>query len=264
MAGSKPPVQSIDRALALIEILSRQPKGLPLGELADAAGLHVSTVHRLLGALSAWGYVEKDGETGRYRLTARLFEVGSRVMGGRNLLSVSRPFLERLADRTGETVHLVARHRDEVVYLWKESPEQGVVCMSFHVGMHNPMYCTGVGKSILAYLPQWEREGIWRRCRPVPRTEHTICSYTEMEKELERVREAGWAVDQEENEPGVVCVAAPVFDFSGTPVGAVSVSGPARELDTARREALAGMVTACTREISGLLGAEEADGSGFP
>lgn len=263
MADTKPSVQSIDRALGLIEILSRHPRGLPLGELADTAGLHVSTVHRLLGALSSWAYVEKDPETGRYRLTAHLFEVGSRVMGGRNLLSVARPFLERLTDSTGETVHLVARHRDEVVYLWKESPDRGMVCMSFHVGMRNPMYCTGVGKSILAYLPQWEREGIWQRSRPVPRTEHTICSYTEMEKELEGVREVGWAVDQEENEPGVVCVAAPLFDFSGTPVGAVSVSGPVQEMDKERQNALAQMVMACTREISGLLGAGEGDGAGF-
>lgn len=124
MAASHTPVQSIDRVLDIIEALSFQPHGMLLKDLSAAVGLHVSTTHRLLVALVSRGYVQKNIETGKYRLTVRLFEVGNRAIGGINLVSLSRPYLERLAAEIGETVHLVARNDDEVVYLYKRIVER--------------------------------------------------------------------------------------------------------------------------------------------
>lgn len=150
------PVQSIDRLFDIVEALSNAPRGMALSDLSAAVGLHTSTTHRLLAALVARGYVQKDIESGKYRLTMRLFEVGSRAVGGMNIVSLARPYLEHLAATTHEAIHLVVRDGDEVVYLYKENMGDSTVRMASFVGLRNPMYCTAVGKSILSCLPEAE------------------------------------------------------------------------------------------------------------
>ncbi|MEA4932367.1 MAG: IclR family transcriptional regulator [Lawsonibacter sp.] len=254
MATSGSPVQSIDRVFDIVEALSSASHGLTLTDLSVAVGLHVSTTHRLLSSLVARGYVRKDIETGKYRLTMRLFEVGSRVVGGMNLVSVSRPFLEHLADFTGETIHLVARDGDEVVYLYKEDTSNSVIRMSSFVGLRSPMYCTAVGKSILAYLPEGEVKTIWDRTVVTPFTPNTIIHFRDLLAELERVRRQGYALDREEHELGVLCVAAPVFDYSGAPVGAVSASAPASRIDQGRIEGFSREIMISANGVTNLLG----------
>ena len=242
MAASHTPVQSIDRVLDIIEALSFQPHGMLLKDLSAAVGLHVSTTHRLLVALVSRGYVQKNIETGKYRLTVRLFEVGNRAIGGINLVSLSRPYLERLAAEIGETVHLVARNDDEVVYLYKEDRSES-------------MYCTAVGKSILSHLPETEVRAIWDRSIIKPRTQNTIVNYDEFIKHLQKARELGWAIDNEENEVGVVCIGAPIIDFTNAPIGAISISAPAARMTSAICESCAQKVMASTSAISRALGA---------
>ena len=210
------PVQSIDRALDIVEALSVQPHGMLLKDLSAEVGLHVSTTHRLLASLVSRGYVQKDIETGKYRLTVRLFEIGSRAISGMNLVSISRPYLEQLAAGTGETVHLVARNNDEVVYLYKEDRRESVIHMASFVGLRSPMYRTAVGKSILALLPEEEVRRIWDRSVIEPLTPNTIVRYDDLLENLAIVRQRGWAMDNEENELGVLCIAAPIKDFTNT------------------------------------------------
>lgn len=124
------PVQSIDRLFDIVEALSNAPRGMALSDLSAAVGLHTSTTHRLLAALVARGYVQKDIESGKYRLTMRLFEVGSRAVGGMNIVSLARPYLEHLAATTHEAIHLVVRDGDEVVYLYKENMGDSTVRMA--------------------------------------------------------------------------------------------------------------------------------------
>lgn len=258
MENKRPPVQSIDRLFDVIEVLSVHPRGMALTELAGRVGLHASTTHRLLAALSERGYVQKDAETGRYRLTMRLFEIGSRVVNGMNLLSVSRPYLEHLADLTGETIHLVARDGHEVVYLYKEDTRESVVRMASFVGLRNPMYCTGVGKSILAYLPEPEVADIWLHTDITRFTAHTIVEYSDLIADLVKVRQRGWAVDREEHELGVLCVAAPILDFRQAPIGAISISAPSARMSEEKIIFGARAVCSCTKAISGLLGRTDA------
>lgn len=248
------PVQCIDRLFDIIETLSSSSHGMTLTDLSTVVGLHVSTTHRLLASLVARGYVQKDIETGKYRLTMRFFEIGSRVVGGMNLVSVSRPFLEHLADFTGETIHLVARHGDEVVYLYKEDTSNSIVRMASFVGLRNPMYCTAVGKCILANLPEKEVAAIWSRTVVTAFTPHTLVTYEALLSELSVIRTRGWAVDNEEHELGVVCIAAPIFDYSGAPVAALSTSFPASRIDEERRIAFAAQITTSARAITNLLG----------
>ena len=255
MAASHTPVQSIDRVLDIIEALSFQPHGMLLKDLSAAVGLHVSTTHRLLVALVSRGYVQKNIETGKYRLTVRLFEVGNRAIGGINLVSLSRPYLERLAAEIGETVHLVARNDDEVVYLYKEDRRESIIHMASFIGLRSPMYCTAVGKSILSHLPDTEVRAIWDRSIIKPRTQNTIVNYDEFIKHLQKARELGWAIDNEENEVGVVCIGAPIIDFTNAPIGAISISAPAARMTSAICESCAQKVMASTSAISRALGA---------
>lgn len=244
----------MDRLFDIIETLSSNSHGISLTELSETVGLHVSTTHRLLAALVDRGYAQKDIETGKYRLTMRLFEVGSRIVNGMNLVSISRPHLEHLADITGETVHLVARYGDEVVYLYKEDTTNSIVRMASFVGQKTPMYCTGVGKSILAYLPEKEVRGIWSRTEVTAFTPNTITDFDQLEKCLVSVHESGYAIDDEEHELGVRCVAAPIFDFRSAPVAALSISFPASRIDEERMTEFARNVVSASRSITNLIG----------
>lgn len=159
-------------------------------------------------------------------LTLRLFEVGSRVSTALNLLTAAKPMLDELAADCQEVVHLVERDNSDVIYIYKAEPARPLVRMASYVGCRNPMYCTGVGKSILAYLPDEEVIKVWDSSEIHTYTEKTITDLDTLRSSLERVRRLGYAVDDEEHEPGVRCVAAPIFNWSDHPVAAVSISAP--------------------------------------
>lgn len=191
-------MQSIDRLFDIVEALSNAPRGMALSDLSAAVGLHTSTTHRLLAALVARGYVQKDIESGKYRLTMRLFEVGSRAVGGMNIVSLARPYLEHLAATTHEAIHLVVRDGDEVVYLYKENMGDSTVRMASFVGLRNPMYCTAVGKSILSCLPEAEVTAIWQRTVITRFTPHTIVDYAVLIAELVKARRTAGPPSREE------------------------------------------------------------------
>ena len=220
------PVQSIDRLFDIVEALSNAPRGMALSDLSAAVGLHTSTTHRLLAALVARGYVQKDIESGKYHLAAT----------------------------THEAIHLVVRDGDEVVYLYKENMGDSTVRMASFVGLRNPMYCTAVGKSILSCLPEAEVAAIWQRTVITRFTPHTIVDYADLIAELVKARQNGWAADREEHELGVSCIAAPLLDFHGAPLGAISVSLPTARLSAEREIFFSNAVCSCARAISGLLG----------
>ena len=254
MNEKKHPVQSIDRVFDLMEILSAAPNGLSLSDLAARADLHVSTTHRLLSSLVSRGYVRKDSSTGKYRLTLRLFEISQRVSAVLDLLPVSEHFLEELANLSGEAVHLVERSGSEVVYLYKFEPYRNPVTISSSIGRHNPMYCTGVGKSILAHLPEEDVKAIWEATDIQRFTEKTLTTLEDLFKDLEATRIRGYAIDDEEHDLGVRCVAAPIFNWKGDPVAAISISAPASRLTGSEMQKYAPRLLHAAEEISGLLG----------
>lgn len=248
------PVQSIDRVFDIVETLASSSHGMNLTDLAATVGLHVSTVHRLLAALSSRGYAQKDIETGKYRLTMKMLEVGSRAACGVNLVSIARPYLERLAELTGEAVHLVARLGDEVVYLYKEDTNSSITRMASFVGLKNPMYCTGVGKCILANLPAEVVRGIWERSVITAFTPNTITDFDRLTGELREIKARGYALDNEEHETGVFCIAAPIFDYSAHPIAAISISAPTFKMDEERISQISKEVVKSAGAVTGVLG----------
>jgi len=246
-------VQSVDRIFDLIEALSLTPRGMTLTDLSQAVSLHKSTTHRLLTSLIDNDYVMKDAESGKYRLTLHLFEIGGRILGGMNILSVARPYLEKLSETTNEAVHLAVREGTEIVYLYKDDP-YSTVHMASRVGLRSPLYCTGLGKSILAYLPEAKALELWNRSNIERFTPNTITTFARMQHEMALIREKGYAVDNEEHELGIRCIGVVVKDYSNGPVGAISVSATAVRLNDAKIEEFAPLAISAASNISRLLG----------
>lgn len=240
------PVQSIDRAFSLLELLCASREGLAIHELSGKTGLHKSTVHRLLAALSARGYVRKD-EGGRYRMTTRICELSAQIVESLDVLQVARAPMEALSHSTGETVHLVMREGDEIVYIHKVESDASSMRMFSRIGMRRPMYCTAMGKAILAELPEEEVERIWDTSDIQAYTEHTIISLDRLRDALDRVRQRGYAVDNQENELGVRCIAATIHDHTGGICGALSISAPLLRLsDSKITKVLPELMAACS------------------
>lgn len=254
---TKGAIQSVDRLFDIIEIMSDYTHGITITELAEKAKLSPSTVHRFLSALTARGYAHKAAETGKYRMTARMYEIGAKVIPGLNILSVATPYLERLSEQAQESVHLVTRDEDEVLYLFKQDVYSSSINMGSRVGLRNPMYCTGVGKSILAFLPEEEVKRIWDKTEIIQYTQSTIVDYPSFCEELKSIRENGYAIDDQEHELGIRCLAVPLFDCNNKPFGAISISGMTSRMGSSKIERLIPVIKKASMEISELYGATE-------
>jgi DNA-binding IclR family transcriptional regulator len=234
-------------------MLSADGPDLSLGELSSKLELHKSTVHRLIMVLERHKLVERNSANGRYRLGLKLFEFGTKAVAKLDLRGRARPVLERLVLETSETVHLCILDDTEVVYLDKVEPARSVR-MASSVGRRNPAYCTAVGKAILAWLPEEQVESIVRKHGLKAVTSNTITSFLELKTELAAIRDRGYAIDDEEIEEGVRCVGCVVRDFSGGPVAAISVSGPAFRLTREKLKSVARPVVAAAHALSAELG----------
>lgn len=247
-------VQSVDRTFDIIEILAASSGGMLLTDLAAASNLHISTVHRLVSTLINRGYAYKNPDSGRYCLTLRFFEIGCQISGALDLITLSRPLLDHLSDFSQETVHLVKRDGNSVTYLYKSEPRQMLVRMASYVGGSGPMFCTGVGKAILSQLPEETVDAIWASSSVHKRTENTIIDLDELKKQLAQSRAAGYAVDNEENELGVCCVASAIYDWRGEPIGAVSISASKTRMTDAVKEHILPELLKTSAAISRQLG----------
>ena len=246
-------VQVLDRALAILDVLSAEGPDLSLGEISEKLELHKSTAHRLTMVLERHKLIERNSTSGRYRLGLKLFELGSRAISQLDLRERARPVLDQLVLETGETVHLGILDDTEVLYLDKIEPARSVR-MSSSVGRRNPAYCTAMGKAILAYLPDAEVETIVRKHGLKAMTANTITSFLDLKAELKVIRERGYSIDNEEIEEGVRCIGCVVRNFSGGPVAAISVSGPAFRVTKDKVKGLSRPVISAAGILSAELG----------
>jgi DNA-binding IclR family transcriptional regulator len=246
-------IQVLDRALALLEVLSHQGPDLTLAQLSEMLKLHKSTAHRLIMVLERHRLIEKNSTTGRYRLGLKLFELGTKAIGQLDLRERSRPFLERAVLHTGETGHLCVYDDGEVVYLDKIEPDRSVRLTS-SVGRRNPAYCTAVGKAIMAFLPEAQVEAAVQKHGLFQLTRKTITNMLDLRADLVRVRKLGYAMDDEEHEEGVICVGAPVWSVGPHPIAAISVSGPAFRMSPEKVPVVAQSVVGIANSLSKELG----------
>ena len=230
-----PGVQSLERALDILEVLGRSEGDLGVSEVGAAVGLANGTVHRLLSTLTRRGYARQNPLNRKYGLGLKAFALASSAR--ESLGPLARPFLEELTEVSRESSNLASLDKGSVVYI-EQVPAPRMVRMFTEPGNHAPLHSTGTGKVLLAYQPR-EVVDLVVRQTGLPRfTSHTITDPGRLDSELELVRDRGYATDYEEMEEGVRCLAAPVFGPDGEVLAAISVSGPASRLTEERLEEL--------------------------
>ncbi|MDW0116193.1 IclR family transcriptional regulator [Sporosarcina thermotolerans] len=218
-------VQSVDRALRILELLKENPSGQGVTEVANALEVAKSTAHRLLLSLERHGYVQKVGRESTYRLGLKFIEMNYFVVKHLNIVEIAKPIIEKLSKDTGEIVHLVMLDNQQVVYIDKVDNQSSIRIYS-QVGRRAPLYCTAVGKSILAYRNEEEVLEYIDQVSFKRFTEHTFVNGEDLIKELHAIKKRGFSYDNEEHELGIRCVAAPIFDYTGEVQYAISVTGP--------------------------------------
>lgn len=229
-------IRSVSRALQLLKTLSTAESGLSLAEISRRLNLNRSTTFRLLVTLETDGYVEQDRETRKYHLGVVCLALGSIFLSQSDIREQALPILTSLRNDCKETVHLARLAGSEVVYLEKLDGLLPIGYMGSRVGGRAPAYCTGLGKAMLAYKPDTEIRELYAESALRHFTPNTIADLTELLREMAHIRKRGYAIDNEEHEPDVKCVAVPIWDYRHEVVGAISVSGPAGQIDRAIAE----------------------------
>jgi DNA-binding IclR family transcriptional regulator len=246
-------VQVLERAISLLEAFTPEHPERGVSELSREVSLNKATAHRILSVLEARGYVRQMPESGRYRLGAKLMELGSRAIAGIGLTDVSKPILHRLAAQTGETAHLMILDGVTGLYLEKVESLRGFR-MPSQVGRRMHLHCTAVGKALLAYMPSQHVDEILADAGLPRMTTNTITSRAALKRELAQIRSLGYSVDREEAELGLRCVGAPVFDGSGSVIASLSIAGPAVRVTPQNELALAALVAGAAGQVSAELG----------
>ncbi|MEN6417511.1 MAG: IclR family transcriptional regulator [Clostridiaceae bacterium] len=242
-------VKSIERALLLVEALAVEPREHSLTELSVELGWPKSTVHGVLSTLVQYRYVEQSEETGRYRLGVRFFELGVKVGRMWDIRSIAMPYMQKLNAELGEMVQLCTEDHGEILYLEKLDSNHLIRIVS-EIGGRLPLHCTGLGKAMLAFMPPAKVKQIIREHGLTGYTPNTITSPALLEREMEKIREQGYAIDEGEIMLGLYCVAAPIFDGKGQVKYALSVSGMQNNFDGAKLERMKNRVVEAAGAIS--------------
>jgi IclR family acetate operon transcriptional repressor len=251
-------VQSVDRALTLLEILARSTGGTPLTELASSARLNISTCHHLLATLVKWGYVAKVPGR-RYALGARGLHLGQAFLKQVDLPRRAHPLIERISAETGETVHLAVLQGDAIITLLRREGRHAVRVDTGALGASDAPHATATGKAMLAWLPEHEIRRILASKRMDAFTPNTITDPDRLIEELRLVRRNGHALDREEFQPGVFCVGAAIRDHLGAVVGAISASTPTLRATDDHLALMRDSVMSAARALSAEFGEQSSD-----
>jgi DNA-binding IclR family transcriptional regulator len=250
-------VQTIERVAFIFDILSNYPNGLSLGELSLQSNLPKGTVHRLLASMAYFDFIRQETTTKNYHLGFKLVELGNGLLSQIDLRSEARPFLIDLSDKVRETVHLVVLDSDKALYIDKVDmhPKASGLQMISRLGSRIALHSSSVGKVMLAYMERERGHRILERIDLKKKTEFTIIDVKQLKEHLAQVHTKGYAIDDEENEVGIRCVAAPIYDESGTVNAAMSISGPTTRITLERIETeLKDCVCATAEQISEKIG----------
>jgi IclR family acetate operon transcriptional repressor len=250
-------VQSIIRALVLLEAVAQRHDGLTLTELARTVGLPPSTVHRLLTTLEQRRFVRLDATASVWQIGVQAFVVGSAFARTRDVLTMAQPHMRRLMEESGETVNLYVVDEGEVVCMGQAECRQLMRAIA-RPGGRVKMHCSGVGKAILAWLPEREVARVLDQHGMPRATDKTLGTPDALKHDLEQVRVRGYAVDDEEHAVGLRCVAAPILDEHGRPVAGLSVSGPSARLPEHRLSLVGAMVAAAAQATTAEVGGRSA------
>lgn len=240
-------IQSLARGLEILDLLASAENGMGITEFAQHLDIDKSTASRLLQTLASYGYAEQDDDTRRYSLGPRVVMLSNSVLNRMPLRDHAHPFLRQMTHATGECSHLAILSQGKALYIDQvESPS--ILRVETEIGTLSPLHCTALGKVLLAYSRSAAVETL-----PMF-TPRTITDRTVLTVHIDQVRRQGYAVDDEEHVPGVRCIAAPVFDFSGRVVAAIGTSGPAGRVTYEKLPELTQTVVTVANDLSRRLG----------
>lgn len=245
--------RSLERGLAVLEIVAAGEGPASLTETARRVGLHRSTAHHLMQTLVGAGYLRQEKGSRGYELTPRLFQLTDRLWNAEQLGEIAQPFLEELTRSTGEGTSVAAWINGTVNIVAKREAD-GPVRVVQSIGADRPIYCTAVGKAIAAWLPAAEVKAALARTRMLRITPNTITTQTVFDAELRRIRAAGYALDNEEQFEGLRCVAMPVFCYTGQVFASMCVLGPKHRMTQQKLLAVRTPLAALSRKLSARLG----------
>jgi DNA-binding IclR family transcriptional regulator len=247
------PSVAVERALAILERAAQSADGVSNSALSRALGIPKSSASYILRTLEHRGYLARDPESGKYRLGLKVLSLSRGVLSQLDIRDVARPYLKALVEKTQITCHLAILDAGEAVYIEKvDAP--GFVKVDTWVGRRMLIHSTSVGKALVSLRPSAEVESILREHGMEKRTLKTITSPVRYLKELEKVRQLGYAVDDEENNPGARCVAVPVFDSPQQVAAAIGLSGSTAQITQSSVPKLAELMKETSRRISRQLG----------
>ena len=223
-------------------------------ELSALTGYPPSTIHRIAATLVERHYFQQDPVTKQYSLSFRFLELGTKVQQKIHLTSIARPHIERLMDKTRESVNLAVRDGDSMVYLDIAQSNHSILQLFTRPGARVPLYATGVGKLFLSTMQEPELDASLERSNLTQFTPHTLTERDKIIEDLKRIRNQGYSVDNQEMEKGVRCVAALIFDHQGKPAASVSITAAAMRVTKDRIKLFGNLVTSCAEAISRQLG----------
>lgn len=247
------PIKVLNKAFSVLDVLLKHKFPMSMTEISEELGFYPSTIHRILDTLKYGGYVEQDTVTQKYQLGLKLLELGMAKLNQIDLVKEAKPCLKELAKKCDETVHLAILEDNNVLYLAKEESTQTIRMISY-VGKRAPLHCTALGKILLAFLPLDKREELLDKIELTKLTENTITSKERLKEELNKIAQEGFAFDREENEKDVRCIAAPVRNYQGKVIAAVSISGPSYRINEGNQNHLKVELINTCKKISARLG----------
>lgn len=235
--------------LDILELLARETDGLGATAVARVLGLDKGNAHRLLRMLEKRGYVEQDPTTKGFRASVQLVSLAGNLLRSMDLVSAARPVMRQLSDETGEAVHLARRTRSGGVYVAQERQKGGIVTVETEIGAQPVIHATATGKALYCMATDPEVGRVVQE--PLQSfTARTLTRVEDLLADLRGVRERGYAVDDEELNLDVRCVAAPIFDIYGSPVASIGLSGPAARVAPSRVDDLGSRVRAAAVRIT--------------
>lgn len=246
-------INSLIRAVEILELFHGHDAELGISDMARALDLYKSTVHRIVSTLEYKGLLEQNPDTGKYRLGLNLYRLGIKARADNELIAVSLPHLKELTAQTGETSNLVVMDGTMAVYVAQEESDR-MVRMFTRIGARVYPHCSGAGKVLMSELTPEQLDALISANGLNRYTGNTIDNKEALEKELDTVRRQGYALDNQEREEGVKCIAAPIRDKSGRIIAALSISGPRDRFEEERLGALIEIVRTKTQQISSILG----------
>ena len=245
-------VQALDRALSLVDIMA-QTDGIALSELSQRAGLAPSSAYRLLQTLASRGYVEFIERDQLWAIGVEAFRAGMAFQRRYSIASVGRPILGDLVQASGETANIAIFEGGEIVFVAQVESQEPIRAF-FRSGERRAAHASGIGKALLAEMPRRAVEAIITDKGLARFTPRTLCDASTLFADLARAHLRGWALDDEERNLGMRCIAAAIYNEFGDPVAGLSVSGPVARLDDAKVAALGPAVAAAAAEITRLVG----------